>query len=153
MKTLQLTLSKNITQKEYQWLKRDFEKGDIVILFTGSTLNCIGENGVICSLDGKMPIFELPATALQVSYLDKEFSVFMTEIGSRYSALYCKQAPIAHMNLLTKIQSNHHLVPSIKEKSLSKNSQLDETPILKVIITPKEISQEIIRVQDIAPLF
>lgn len=153
MKNLKLSLNKNVNKKDYQWLERDFKKGETVYLFIDCTYHFIGDHGLICSTDGKRPFFEIPATALQASYEGKNYSIFMTEDGPLHSAFYCKEAPIAHMDLLTKIQSNHHLVPSVKENRIKENSPLDETPVLKIIIDSKQINYELIQVKDIAPLF
>lgn len=90
MKNLQFKLSKDVLKKDHKWLKRDFKKDEIVYLYTGYTYYCIREKGLACSLDGNMPFFELPATALFINYQGKEYSVFMTETGSGYSMLYCR---------------------------------------------------------------
>ncbi len=62
MKVLRLT--RDVLQSEYKHLQRDFKKGDIVYLYNGNTYRCIGESGVACTIDGKLPFFELPKNAL-----------------------------------------------------------------------------------------
>ena len=47
---MKLTLTKDVLKKEYKWLKRDFQKGEVLNLHTGNTFNCIGENGIACTI-------------------------------------------------------------------------------------------------------
>jgi hypothetical protein len=149
MNNLQLTLVKDVLKKDHKWLKRDFKKGEHVYLFTGSTYGCIGKNGLAFTADGELPFFELPATALSLKYENKEFGIFMTEQGMGYQLFYCKEFPINHMDLLTKTQSNVHLVDSKNSKPEYKT----ENQILKVIIKNGNVSCETGQLEDVAPLF
>ena len=149
MKNLQLTLAKDVLKKDHKWLNRDFKKNEQVYLFTGSTYGCIGKNGLAFTTDGELPFFELPATALSIKHEDKEFGIFMTEQGMGYQLFYCKEFPIDHMDLLTKTQSNVHLVNSKNSKPEYKT----ENQILKVIIKNGKIIYEMGRLEDVAPLF
>lgn len=149
MKNFQLTLAKDVLKKDHKWLKRDFKKGEQVYLFTGSTYGCIGKNGLACTLDGQLPFFELPATALAIKHEDKEFGIFMTEQGMGYQLFYCKEFPIDHMALLTKTQSNVHLVDS----KISRPKYKSENQILKVIIERGVVVIKNGQLEDVAPLF
>lgn len=59
-------LNRKVTISECDWLDRDFEKGEIVYEFTGSTYGCISYLGIACTLDenGRGEFFELPSDAL-----------------------------------------------------------------------------------------
>lgn len=149
MKKIHLTLAKDVLKKDYKWLKRDFKKGEQVYLFTGSTYGCIGKNGLPCTLDDQLPFIELPETALSIKHENKEFGIFMTEQGMGYQLFYCKEFPIDHMDLLTKTQSNIHLVDSKKTKPEYKI----ENQILKVMIKNGKVVCEMGQLEDVAPLF
>jgi hypothetical protein len=149
MKKIQLTLAKDVLKKDHKWLKRDFKKGEQVYLFTGSTYGCIGKNGFACTLDHQLPFFELPATALAIKHEGKEYGIFMTESAMGYQLFYCKEFPIDHMDLLTKTQSNLHLIDSKKNKPDYKT----ENQILKVTIKNGKVVCEMGQLEDVAPLF
>ena len=141
--TLKLKLSKNISKKEFKWLKRDFKKGELVYLHTGETYGCIGKNGLACTLDGNLPFFELPAGVLSIDYQDKEYGIFMTEEGAGYSELYAKEFPFNHMDLLTEIQNSK---PDNDDDS-------DSNQLLKVTIINSAVLLQLIRINEIKPLF
>ena len=149
MKNFQLTIAKDILKKDHKWLARDFKKGEQVTLFTGATYGCIGKNGIACCTDDKHVFFELPETTLSIKHENKEFGIFMTERGMGYRTFYCKEFPIDHMALLTKTQSNVHLVDS----KISKPKYKSENQILKVIIERGEVVFENGQLEDVAPLF
>jgi hypothetical protein len=149
MKNFQLTLVKDVLKKEYKWLDRDFKKGEQVHLFSGSTYGCIGKNGIACGTDDIDCFFELPVTALAIKHENKEFGIFMTESAAGYQLFFCKEFPIDHMDLLTKTQSNVHLVDSKKSKPEYKT----ENQILKVMIKNGNVAYNIAQLEDVAPLF
>ncbi len=149
MKNIQLTLAKDIFKKDYKWLDHDFKKGEPINLHNGSNYGCISKNGIACGTDDIDCFFELPATALSIRYEGKEFGIFMTEQGMGYQLFYCKEFPIDHMDLLTKTQSNIHLIDSKKSKPDYKS----ENKILKVMIKNEEVAYELGQLEDIAPLF
>jgi hypothetical protein len=149
MKNLKLTIIKDILKKDYKWLSRDFKSGEQVYLYTGSTHGCISKNGLACTLDEGDSFFELPTTVLGLKYEDKEFGIFMTEQNLGYQLFYCKELPIDHMDLLTKTQSNVHLIDSKKSKPDYKT----ENQILKVKIKNGKIEYELSQLEDVVPLF
>lgn len=149
MKNFQLTLAKDILKKDHKWLARDFKKGEQVYLFTGSTYGCIGKNGIACCSNDRDSFFELPTIALSIKHEEKEYGIFMTESAMGYQLLYCKEFPIDHMDLLTKTQSNIHLVDSSKSKPKYKT----ENQILKVMIKNGRVAYELCQLEDVAPLF
>jgi len=149
MKNFQLTLAKDVLKKEYKWLARDFKMGDQVYLFSGSTYGCIGKNGIACGANDIDCFFELPTTALAIIHEGKEYGIFMTESAMGYQLFYCKEFPIDHMDLLTKTQSNVHLVDS----KISKPKYKSENQILKVIIERGVVVFENGQLEDVAPLF
>ena len=157
MEKLQFTLNKNILKKDYKWLNRNFNEGETVYLFTGNTYNCISENGIACRIDGEGSFFELPATALSVSYLGKDFTVFMTEQGPGYNELYCMEPPFNRIETLTKIQGNTHLVPDYKLKSLTQTTnEFNPKVYIHILIVKIQIDKIEFRLSslnDIAPLF
>ena len=59
----ELKLKRDVLQSEFKHLKRDFKKGEIVYLYGRYTYGCISESGVACTIDGKLPFFELPKNA------------------------------------------------------------------------------------------
>jgi hypothetical protein len=151
MKNIQLTLSKDLLKTDYQWLNRDLKKGEQVYLCTTSTYTygCIGKNGVTCGNNDIDCFFKLPTTAITLKHENKVFGIFMTEQGMGYQLFYCKEFPINHNELLTKTQSNVHLIDSNKGKPVYKT----ENQILKVMIKNGKASNEIAQLEDVAPLF
>jgi len=140
---LRLKLSKDVLKKDFKYLNRDFKKGELVYLHTGETFGCIGKNGLACTLDGNLPFFELPAGVLSIEYEGKEYGIFMTEEGSNYSELYGKELPFDHIGLLTKIQNGASFNENIKNDNL----------VLKVSIINSVVSLNLIRIEEIKPLF
>jgi len=149
MKNIQLTLAKDIFKKDYRWLDRDFKKGEHVNLHNGSNYGCISKNGIACGTDENDCFFELPVTALSITHEGKEFGIFMTEQKMGHQLFYCKEFPIDHMDLLTKTQSNVHLIDS----KMSKPDYKTENQILKVMIKNGKVEYELGQLEDVAPLF
>lgn len=149
MKNIQLTLAKDIFKKDYKWLDRDFKKGEPINLYNGSTYGCISKNGIACGTDEMDCFFELPVTAISIWHKGKEFGIFMTEQRIGQQQFYCKEFPIDHMDLLTKTQSNIHMIDSKKNKPDYKT----ENQILKVIIKNGNAVCELGQLEDVAPLF
>jgi hypothetical protein len=149
MKNLKLTLSKDLLIMDHKWLPCDFNKGEQVYLCTTSSYGCIGKNGVICSTQDLDCFFELPTTALWLKHENKAFGIFMTEQGMGYQLFYCKELPINHSELLTKSQSNVHLIDSNQGKPVYKT----DNQILKVMIMHGRVFYEIAQHEDVAPLF
>lgn len=63
---MKLQLIRDVTQSECHWLSRDFKKGEVLYEYTGCTYGCITPDGIACSLDGEIPFFELPESALKL---------------------------------------------------------------------------------------
>jgi hypothetical protein len=148
MKNFQLTLSTALFIKDYQWLPRDFNKGELVYLLICNSDGCIGKNGLNCH-SGDGAFFELPTTALSIKHAQKNFGIFMTEKGMDYELLYCKEFPINHYEMLAKTQSNDHLVTPIAVKPAYKA----ENQILKVMIKHGKITYHSAQHEDLVPLF
>lgn len=149
MNNLKLTLARDVLKKDHRWLDRDYKKGEQLYLFTGATYGCIGKKGLAFTKTGELPFFELPATALSIKHNNKDFGIFMTEQGMGYQLLYCKELPIDHMELLTKTQSNVHLVDPKKNKPKYKS----ENQILKVYVNGPYIHCIDGQLEDVEPLF
>ncbi len=130
MKNLKLTLSKDLFNRDYQWLNRDFKKGEQVYLCNASSYGCITKNGVVCATQDVDCFFEIPTTALTIQHENKAFGIFMTELGKGYQLFYCKEFPINYMEMLAKTQSNVHFLDLNKSKLVYKT----ENQILKVMI-------------------
>ena len=148
MKNIQLTLSTALFIKDYQWLPRDFNKGEQVYLLIGNNDGSIGKNGLICDT-GDGAFVELPTAALSIKHAQKNFGIFMTEKGMDYELLYCKEFPINHYEMLAKTQSNDHLVTPIAVKPAYKA----ENQILKVMIKHGKITYHSAQHEDLVPLF
>jgi hypothetical protein len=73
----------------------------------------------------------------------------MTEQGKGYQLFYCKELPINHNDLLTKTQSNTHLIDSNQGKLTYKK----ENKILKVMIKKGKVAYHKAQLEEIAPLF
>ncbi len=149
MKNMQLTLSKNLLKRDYKWLYRDFKKGEQLYLLMGSTEGCVGKNGITCCTNDNASFVELPITTLTIQHENKEFGIFMTELGKGYQLFYCKEFPFDSMELLTKMQSNVHLLDSKKPKPVYKM----ENQIFKVNIKNGKITYKMGHLEDVAPLF
>jgi hypothetical protein len=149
MENIKLTLNKDVLKKDHHWLRRDFKKGEQFIMYIGYTHGCIGKTGIACSTTGKLPFFELPANHLSFTYEEKEFGIFMKERGWNFRTYYCKEFPMDPMELLTKIQSNVHLIDSKKIKPDYKT----ENQILKVKIRNGKVEYELGQLEDVVPLF
>lgn len=65
---LRLTLVRDVTPDECDWLDRTWHAGDVVRRFMGATYGCITYSGVACCVDDDGPFFELPTSALKVTY-------------------------------------------------------------------------------------
>jgi hypothetical protein len=138
MKNLQFKLSKDALKKDFKWLNRDFKKDEIVYLYIQSKVGLIGKNGVICTVDGNLPYFVLPAGVLSIEHQGKVYNIFMTEYNKNYIELYAKQGPFDHMALLTTIQNN---------------KPLDDNLILKAHIINSSVLLLLIPLHEIKPLF
>lgn len=149
MKNLKLTLTRDVLKKDHHWLKRDFKKGEEFIMYIGYTHGCIGKKGIACTITGKLPFFELPATSLSITYEGKEFGLFMKERGWNYRTYYCKEFPMDPLEILTKIQSN---VESVSSKQIT-SEQNKENEILKVHVEHGEVTYERIKLEEITRLF
>ena len=148
MKNIQLTLSTTLFIKDYQWLPRDFNKGEQVYLLIGNNDGSIGKNGLICDT-GDGAFVELPTAALSIKHAQKNFGIFMTEQGIDDEVLYCKELPFNYHEMLAKTQSNDHLVTPIAGKPAYKT----ENKILKVMIKHGKITYHKAQHEDLAPLF
>jgi len=153
MEKLQLMLSKNVTKKEHKWLKRDFVKGEKVYLYSSNTYNCIGTNGLACSINGNEPFFELPITALQFNHEGLVYGIFMTESQGSYFSFYCLELPINRMEVLTAIQNNGHLIASYMGESDKALLESANIQVLKISIVDSCLNYETIQMKDIEPLF
>ena len=62
-----ITLKRDVTREECDWLDRDFKKGEEVYLFYGATYGCISGDGKACTLSasGETPFFEIPNDAIE----------------------------------------------------------------------------------------
>jgi hypothetical protein len=145
----EMTLSTDILRTKYKWLKRNFKKGEKVYLLIGNNPGCISDKGIACLSSKSTEFFELPTTKLAIKHNNKEFGIFMTEKGMGYQLLYCKELPIDYMELLTKTQSNVHLLDRNKQKPEYKV----ENKILKVLIKESNVSIIEGQLEDIEPLF
>lgn len=62
---VRMKLVKNVSKTKYRWLRRDFQKDEIVYQYFGYTYGCITENGIACCFEPNTnPFFELPRDAL-----------------------------------------------------------------------------------------
>jgi hypothetical protein len=139
MENLQLILNRDITKADHRWLDRDFKKNETVFLYNGYTYNCIGNDGLACSLDGMEPFFELPITSLDVFYSGNQYGIFITERSMGSFKIYCKKSPVDRSKLLDEIQNPVNESPKDK--------------VLKFTISPKDVLSETIFLKDIEPLF
>lgn len=151
MKNLQLTLTKDILKKEYRWLARDFKKGEHIYLCTNQIKKGVEKNVLTCSMDGRIPFFELPIDAICIEHKDKKYGIFLTEKGMSYTNFYAKELPLDHEDLLSRIQKNVHLLKENKNKE--RPGYKIENEILKVTILNNEIINEVGHMEDINPLF
>lgn len=145
MEKLKLTLTRDVFKKEYKWLKRNFNIGEHVYLFSGNTFDTIGENGIACTMDGSLPFFELPENSIGIDYENKSYRIFMTEKTKSYVILYCKEFPFDPMDLLTKTQTMSRLSATDKIKT--------ENQIMKIVIEKGNFVLEKSQLEDIGPLF
>lgn len=59
-------LTRNVTQKECDWLDRTFKKGEVVFEYNGVTYGCVSSDGSAFTIEeGKGPFFELPDNAVK----------------------------------------------------------------------------------------
>ena len=151
MKNLKLTLRKNVTNEEFKWVKHEVKKGEEVFLHPDFARNVKNDSGIVFSFNGAEPYFELPTIALEINHDEKLYGIFMTEKGSDYASLYCKELPFDHMGLLDKIQSNR-LIPVTTKQPVSKK-KLIENQVLRINVKSEEIIYETIQIGDIEPLF
>lgn len=149
MKKFEMTLSADVLKKDHKWLDRDLKKGEVVYMFYGNTNGCISEKGIACTSGKATEFFELPATKLAIKHNEKDFGIFMTEQGMGYQLLFCKEMPIDHMELLTKTQSNVHLVDVTKKKPAYK----PENKILKLLVNSTGVTCTEGQLEDVEPLF
>lgn len=136
---LEVKLACDVLKKEYKWLNRDYFKNEVLYIKTSPNYNCVGKNGVFCSIDGNEPFFELPMIALKMEHVGQDFGIFITERGKGYSKIFCKEMPLDRMEILDKIQ---------KVVDVSENDK-----VLKITITETDFRLETIRMKEIEPLF
>tara|TARA_B110000503_G_scaffold137155_1_gene220864 strand:- start:4285 stop:4491 length:207 start_codon:yes stop_codon:yes gene_type:complete len=59
-------LTREVTTKECNWLKKDFKKGEVVFKYTGSTYGCCSPNGTPFTIKkNETPFFELPNNSVE----------------------------------------------------------------------------------------
>ena len=63
----QVTLTRDVTTEECDWLDRDYLKGEKLFRYDGFTYGVIGEDGVAVSEESQvLPFFEIPRDAIQM---------------------------------------------------------------------------------------
>ena len=151
MKNLQLTLTKDVLKKDHRWLARDFKKGEHTYLCRNQTIKGVEKNVMTCSMDGRLPFFDLPIDAICIEHKDKNYGIFLTEKGISYTKYYAKELPLDQEDLLSRIQKNVHLLEENKNKE--RPGYKIENEILKVTILKNEIINEVGHMEEINPLF
>lgn len=61
---MRLSVTRNVTQDECNWLESTVEAGTIVYRYFGYTYGCIGSGMAVTREEGNAPFFELPRDAL-----------------------------------------------------------------------------------------
>lgn len=112
---IQLIVNKDILKSEHKWLKRDFKKGETLYLYSGSTYECIGKEGLACSIDGKPPFFEIPKSCLDMVIKMEANTTFM-ERAIFGMELLSKQEPVTLEEARAQVQR-------IKDWSNSQNKK------------------------------
>lgn len=70
-------LIRDVLMSESKWLKRDFQKGEILYLYQDATYNCITKHGLPFTIaKDTVPFFEIPKNAvLQMEDNIDEFQI------------------------------------------------------------------------------
>ena len=151
MKNIQLTLINDVLKKDHQTLQRDFKKGETVYLVYESETNCFEKNGLTCTLDGRLPFFQLPETEVCITYKHKEFGIFMIHKGISFTRIFAKEFRISQLELLNELPTTIHTMKA------SKNNERPgfkiENHLLKITILKNEILNEVGGKEDMNPLY
>lgn len=149
MKKLTVQVNSNLLQKEDAQLPRDFKKGEQVYVFAHNLQNLLGQHGLVCKTQARLPAFELPATHLTIQHKNKSYGIFMHAKGKNYQVLYCKALPIKRTTLIETIQANAPFIKPEMEAPIYKT----ENRILKIRSTKGQFHFEEAQLEDLGPLF
>lgn len=141
---MELLLTANILRSDFPHLKRDFNRGEQLLLLINQRNYCQGVHGITCTLGNDKEIHEIPMNAIAFYHQGNAYGIFVTEQTIGKTMWYCVAIPFDRLKLL-------HILQNQSAQELS--NDLQKHKILKVKIEKNQIAFDYIKLLDIQALF